>query len=364
MVGLTGYKFYAIRVNIMIRIKPTILIAVIASVVSFVLIFSFGGNISEGIRTGLSLCGEIVIPSLFPFMVLSGFMMKSGAADAIGRILSKPSQILFKLPGCAGTAVLLSFISGYPVGAKCASDLYKSGKITQSQARRMLCFTVNAGPAMIVLAVGSGMLGSQKLGWVLLSVHIISALLIGIISARFSKDKIDESTFTVTKHGQNLADSFVESTSDAAISMLGICAFVVLFSAVINVFSQFGSFFPPLLEVTVGCESVISARSGLPVVSAVLGWSGISVHCQVMSSARAIKPRPLTFILSRACHAAVSYIVCTFAIKLMPETVEVISNNVTARSAPLSFSVPLSCIMLAMSAMLLWYSSLTFKNKK
>ena len=48
----------------------------------------FGADISAGIRSGISVCGDVVIPSLFPFMILAEFITLSGAADTLSKPLS------------------------------------------------------------------------------------------------------------------------------------------------------------------------------------------------------------------------------------------------------------------------------------
>ena len=85
---------------------------------------AFGGGIliapqaaSQGVRDGLTLCGQVVIPSLFPFLALSSFLVQSGLAQRAGHLLEPITKLLFRLPGAAGSAILMSLIGGYPVGA-------------------------------------------------------------------------------------------------------------------------------------------------------------------------------------------------------------------------------------------------------
>ena len=44
---------------------------------------------ASGISRGLSICSSIIIPSLFPFLVLAGFLVKSGLSEALGRRLER-----------------------------------------------------------------------------------------------------------------------------------------------------------------------------------------------------------------------------------------------------------------------------------
>ncbi|MBR7092879.1 MAG: hypothetical protein IKI50_06850 [Clostridia bacterium] len=135
---------------------------------------------AAGVSRGLSLCAAVLIPSLFPFLILSGFFVRSGLCAALARPLRPVTMALFGLPGCCAPAILLAFVGGYPTGAAAVGELYKQGLINEAQARRMLRFCVCAGPAFLVGAVGADMLGSPRYGWLLYAAHAAAALLIGI----------------------------------------------------------------------------------------------------------------------------------------------------------------------------------------
>ena len=159
-------------------------IIAICSVVSGGLILIFGADLSAGIRSGVSVCGDVVIPSLFPFFLLAEFIALSGATDTLSKPLSPFTKFIFGLPKAAAAPIFLSFISGYPVGASLAKRLYDSGKISHRDAEKMLTFTVNSSPAMLIFAVGIGMLGSKEYGYLLLFVHILASVLNGVLFSR------------------------------------------------------------------------------------------------------------------------------------------------------------------------------------
>ena len=86
----------------------------VAALFLSVLLF-FPSACADGITNGIVYSCKILVPSLFPYMVLSSFVMRSGAVEIIKGRLTK---IIFALPGCCSAAVLLSFVGGFPVGAK------------------------------------------------------------------------------------------------------------------------------------------------------------------------------------------------------------------------------------------------------
>ena len=121
----------------------------------------FPMSAADGARRGIGYCLNLLIPSLFPFMVLSSFITRSGISSVLGKIFS-PFAKLFHMPSEAGLPLFLSFIAGYPVGASTASRLHSDGVLDKDDAFRMMCFAVCGGPAFIIKAVGQGMLGSTK----------------------------------------------------------------------------------------------------------------------------------------------------------------------------------------------------------
>ena len=145
--------------------KRNFLTALLAFSVGMMLLFE-SAEIGEGIRKGLYLCSFSVIPALFPFMALSVFICKSSAADFFD-VLFKPVLRFLKIPQNCGGILLSAIIGGYPAAAKCINDLVICGGLDRKSAARLLCFCVNAGPSFLIGAVGIGVFGSIKIGFLL-----------------------------------------------------------------------------------------------------------------------------------------------------------------------------------------------------
>ena len=120
----------------------------------------------------LKLCVTAVIPTLFPFFVCSSLLIAFGLGEFGSRFLSGVMRPLFKVSGAGAVAVILGVVSGCPVGASCAVELYKTGKITKPEAERLLSFCNNSGPLFIIGTVGFAMNSSVALGGVLYIIHI------------------------------------------------------------------------------------------------------------------------------------------------------------------------------------------------
>ena len=109
----------------------------------------------EGVKEGIGICTNVLIPSLFPFLLISHLFVESGALCFRNKIVSWFMRVFFALPGSAFPIILLSFIGGFPVGAILIKNAYEKGAINESEGQRMLLFCVNPGPAFTFITVGS-----------------------------------------------------------------------------------------------------------------------------------------------------------------------------------------------------------------
>ena len=69
------------------------------------------------------------------------------------------------------------------------SQLYENNSLSASQAKRMVWFCINSGPAFVVGAVGTTMLSSKKCGILLFASQTLAALIIGFFSRFFAEKK-------------------------------------------------------------------------------------------------------------------------------------------------------------------------------
>ena len=157
------------------RIVSGILLALMA------LLLFFSAPAAEAVRQGLALCAASVVPSLFPFLVLSSLFMATGGGELLGRPLQ---QAAGRILGCSGTGVsvfFLSLLGGYPVGGRLIGQLYRAGQLSKEEAEHLLLFCNNAGPAFILGFVGLGQMGSMRIGVYLYLVHAAAAALVALL---------------------------------------------------------------------------------------------------------------------------------------------------------------------------------------
>ena len=288
----------------------------------------FPAQATQGAKNGIGYCLEVLVPSLYPFMVLSVFVVKSGLARKAGGCLEGLTQKIFRLPGSAAPTLLMSLIGGYPAGARSVAALYEDGEISQSQAERMLGFCVNAGPSFVITAVGAGFLKSPRAGALLFTSQMIVFLLLGIGCGLTARREEPHARDRKYRKETSISQALVVSAADAARSTVNMCCFVILFAALMNLLRMVctdpvkSAGLSALLEVTGGCSDL--ARLGMPpwAVSAAIGWGGVCVPFQVFSTLTELNFSKVRFAAFRLLQALFSAVVSWGLMLLFPGTKE------------------------------------------
>ena len=139
--------------------------------------------VTESVRASILYCLTGLAPSLFPFLALTSFVVRSGAGTVFGRGLGFLARYVFRLPACCAAPILLSWVGGYPAGARAASLLLGQGEVTEGQAARMMLFCVNPGAAFVVTYLGGAVLHSVGAGWLLFAAVTLGSLFCGVLAA-------------------------------------------------------------------------------------------------------------------------------------------------------------------------------------
>lgn len=288
---------------------------------------------------GLILSGNVIIPSLFPFMVGALLISKSGILNKI----PFPKQWAhIKTPLIIFT---ISCIGGYPIGAKIISEEFSNGNIGKRDANLLLMCSVNAGPSFIILTVGGGILGSSAAGIVLFVSHILSSLLIFIsLIPCLTRDCKPN-----RKNSENPTEVLVNSVSDSSAAMLNICGYLVLASTILGIINVSGipKIFKSILSYTVEISNAVFNTSNIYLLSAILGFSGLSIIFQVLYIAREIFPSFIKIIISRCLHATLSVGVTYLILKLFPLSISTIANTGGSGVTFAHTSVYLSLMLIA-----------------
>lgn len=239
---------------------------------------------TAGAAEGVQLCIKSVIPSLFPFLILS----KTITAAVIGHRMGflSPLGKLCAIPAGCESLLLVGLIGGYPIGAKSVYDSYRNKFLDTNEARRLLSFCSNAGPAFI-FGMSAQLFKSAWIPWVIWCIHIISAIIVGIILPR---DKADSFTGK-----SNIPQQQTSTISQSVAAMGMICGWVVIFRVIIAILNKWflrflpGSFtciFAGFLELSNGCtalSAMLSEQQRFVAICCFLAFGGLCVLMQTVS---------------------------------------------------------------------------------
>lgn len=95
---------------------------------------------------GLELWFQKMIPTLLPFMILSGIMVRLKLTEKISMLAYPVIRPVFRVRKNVCYAMLMGFLCGFPMGAKVVDDLYSREMITKREAEYLLSFCNNIGP--------------------------------------------------------------------------------------------------------------------------------------------------------------------------------------------------------------------------
>lgn len=113
-------------------------------------------------RAGLLLWFNVIVPTLFPFMLISYIIMNS----PLNNLMRRPQVGII---GASIYALIIGSISGYPMGALTLSELTVKQHLTPKQANRLMAFCNNPSPMFMIGYVGSELLNNQRIGYLLLA---------------------------------------------------------------------------------------------------------------------------------------------------------------------------------------------------
>lgn len=325
------------------------------------LLLAFPRASAAGAADGIRLCLNTVVPSLYPFMCLSSYLVLSGSCARAAGFLAKPTRLIFGLDGAAGAVILAGMLCGYPVGVRMAAQTARRGEMSVRDARAAVLFCVNAGPAFIIGAIGGELLGSRPAGRLLLASSLLASLTVGLFTRLVPvRGRDSEASVKKISPPSQRGAVLTDAVADATRAMLSVCSWVVLFgciSSLIGLLSQSaaGAVLPLrcAAEVTSGCREAIRAGLPLPVIAALLGWSGLCVQYQLMPYVTELGISVPIFMSFRALTGALCAAYCGALTNIFRPDTEVFLGTSAPAFQATSFSAAASAGLLLMGAILM-----------
>lgn len=308
-----------------------VLIVVVLSVF-FVLLFVFSKDISSSIIFSISIWKDNLLPSLFPFFVMSDLLLAYGFVDIISFFLGSIMTKWFYLPKDAAFAFFVSLFSGFPSGSKYVNDLLNAKKISIDDANYLIMFTHFANPFFIVTTIGLFLLSNVKAGYIILISHILSNIIVAFI---FRKKKV------ILNNDNNYKKAFYLSSPDkpfitiltnsifksfkTLVNMLGIIMIFLMITTIIKKIIPLtgitNGLLSGFLEMTQGVKYISSLDISLPIkasiLSAIVSFSGLSVHFQVKSIIDETDIKYSNFLKARVVQSFISFFLTLAIFKIL-----------------------------------------------
>lgn len=272
---------------------------------------------------GLNLWFQKMIPALFPFMVLSGIMIRMDLTDTFVTILSPVLKPLFRVsPACLYT-IVIGFLCGFPMGANVTAQLYERGKLTRPEANYLLAFCNNIGPVYF-LSFALPAIGIRHVLPALFGMYGLP-LLYGMFLSFFLQKKTQHETLPSLKAAETKKPvSFLEALDDSVLASLTsitkLGGYMILFN-MLNVFPALfcknqtvKALFNCLLEITGGI-SAIQSRSPF-LVLCLLHFGGLSCIAQTYSMIKNTDLSLKNYLFHKLMLTAVSSVYYAFFLKI------------------------------------------------
>ncbi len=300
---------------------------------------------------GLRVWWEIVFPALLPFFIGCELLMGFGVVNFMGVFLEPLMRPLFNVPGAGSFVMAMGLASGYPIGAILTRRLRQENLCNRVEAERLLAFCNTADPLFMVGAVAVAMLGNVKLGAIIAAAHYISSVVVGLCMRFYKRHEaqspqIGEPRGNIVvralrelyrarrRDGRPLGQLLGDAVKNSVNSLLMIGGFIILFSVIMRmatvtglvsliahgvdwILALFGlspalgeAFVSGVFEITIGCNVASQALAPIMeqviLISAIIAWSGFSVHAQVAAIINDTDIRIGPYLLARVLQAVVA----------------------------------------------------------
>jgi len=289
-------------------------------IISFIiLLFSILINnklVFETINYSLNIWVNTLIPSMFPFFVISDILINYNLVEFIPKFIINLFSYIFNISKTSTTIFFLSLISGFPSSARNIKNYYNKKLISLEEANHILLFTHFSNPMFILTTIGIFFLNNQMYGYIILISHYLGNFIIGILLR--NKSIITNKNYTKEKIiCQNFSKTLISSIKSSIDTLLLILGTLTSFLIVSSFFVEFFDFSPypemilkGILEMTMGLKELsllnISDIYKIVISTMFISFGGLSVHLQIISQIVDTEINYHNFFITRIFHAILS----------------------------------------------------------
>ncbi|CUP54804.1 Uncharacterized protein conserved in bacteria [Turicibacter sanguinis] len=341
-------------------------------------------------KTGFITWAEKVVPSLFPFFVLTRLMIYYQVPQLIGKLLTPLFKSLLHLSPITFFVMFLSMISGNPSGSKMARDYYDQHLISAKEMEGLMYFCNFASPLFILGTVGVVLYQSTTIGYLLLIAHLLGSIAVFICCYPLLRSKETIRQVTVQFPNQSFSAILIdciESSLQTLIRVGGIIVFFYIISETFNIIEitqLFNVIMHPFIEdiglasieplvagileftqgVTKVSQTTAPLQTKLVLTAFIISFTGLSVHTQSFMFAKNLNIPYLKYFIMRLLHGCTSALIVLLTWKtVLREDIDVFLPLDSTPSTVDSSLIPLTVVLFASYFILKLYHQIKIRVK-
>ncbi len=281
---------------------------------------------------GLHLWFTKMVPTLLPFMILSGIMIRMNLTESFVRLLHPLLHQLFGTSRNGSYTIVMGFLCGFPMGARIVGELYEHHRLSREESTYLLYFCNNIGPIYFLSYVVPTLGIDRPLGPFLLMYGIplfygfllmrIVPLLSHLCRPHGNRTAVPYSRFSeICSDPAQRSDSLLAAVDASVLSgLIGIAklgGYMIFFNLLNILFQPFHhvnmqimNVYRCLLEITSGID--YSGRSIYYAVLILLPFGGFSCIAQTYSMIRQTDLSVCPYVLHKTVQTAVTAVIYLF----------------------------------------------------
>jgi sporulation integral membrane protein YlbJ len=297
-------------------------LAGIGIVLLFALMLISPKAVFNGASEGLLLWFQIILPTLFPFIIVTNLLLYTDSIHYISGIFGKLLCWVFRVSENGSFAVIVGFLCGYPMGAKVTADLISTGHITENEGKYLLSFCNNTSPVFILNFIVWKTLNREELMLPSLLILLITPMLLSFIFRKFYLQgekqfhHIKKSNEEKKNWNFRIVDTCIMDSFETITKVGG---YIILFSVILSL-AESSPWQPdilkvllPSLEVTTGITMIGRSQVSLFIqYPAILGLTAFGGFCSVAQTQCMIQKTSLsilTYTIEKLATAGVTSLI-------------------------------------------------------
>lgn len=246
-----------------------------------------------------------LIPSLLPFMILSGLLIRMNLIPLFCKPFGLLLRPLFRMSDSCIYVFVMGFLCGFPMGAKNTADLYSRKQLTRDEAEFLLAFTNNIGPVYFLSFVTGKVYHTDTPFFCILCQFLLPVLYGLVLRYTWYRSKLPVPVPSVSlsprmalngradkNHLVSLFDALDESIMGGLVQIAALGGYMIFFNLLVLIpaaifrHNPYQGFLHSLLELSGGLEllgrSALTEKTKLLLAHTALSFNGMCCMFQTL----------------------------------------------------------------------------------